>query len=197
VIGALLCLNSLGNFPISEADFKGLGAAAGRAVVEVPPGPRRRRHGAAAYPEKGFRSKSRMTLLDGNVWLSLASPRALSGAGKASEAGYPPYNIELLPEGERGPEGLRVTLAVAGFSADELEVSIEEGELIIRGRQHEEQTREYLHRGIAARQFKRSFQLASGVEVRKAELDNGLLAIELVRPRKEKRVLKVGITAAD
>jgi HSP20 family molecular chaperone IbpA len=86
---------------------------------------------------------------------------------------------------------------VAGFSADDLEVSIEEGELIIRGRQREEQAREYLHRGIAARQFKRTFQLASGVEVRKAELDNGLLAIELIRPRKEKRVLKVGITAAD
>jgi HSP20 family molecular chaperone IbpA len=102
-----------------------------------------------------------------------------------------------LPEGDSGPEGLRVTLAVAGFCADELEVSIEEGELIIRGRQREEQTKEYLHRGIAARQFKRTFQLASGVEVRKAELDNGLLAIELVRPRKEKRVLKVGIAAAD
>ena len=146
---------------------------------------------------KGFRSMSRMTLLDGNVWLSLAAPRAPSGAGKAGDAGYPPYNIELLPEGERGPEGLRVTLAVAGFSADDLEVSIEEGELIIRGRQREEQARAYLHRGIAARQFKRTFQLASGVEVRKAELDNGLLAIELIRPRKEKRVLKVGITAAD
>ena len=85
---------------------------------------------------------SRMTLLDGNVWLSLAAPRAPSGAGKAGDAGYPPYNIELLPEGERGPEGLHVTLAVAGFSADELEVSIEEGELIIRGRQREEQTKE-------------------------------------------------------
>ena len=140
---------------------------------------------------------SRMTLLDGSLWLSLGAPRALRDAGKRGDAGYPPYNIELLPEGERGPEGLRVTLAVAGFSADELEVSIEEGELIICGRQREEQAREYLHRGIAARQFKRTFQLASGVQVRKAELDNGLLAIELVRPRKEKRVLKVGITAAD
>ena len=68
---------------------------------------------------------------------------------------------------------------------------------MIRGRQQDDKSRQYLHRGIAARQFKRTFQLASGVEVRKAELDNGLLAIELVRPRKEKRVLKVGITAAD
>jgi HSP20 family molecular chaperone IbpA len=92
---------------------------------------------------------------------------------------------------------LRITLAVAGFSADQLEVSIEDGELTIRGKQREEQSKDYLHRGIAARQFKRTFQLASGVEVRKAGLDNGLLAIELVRPRHRKRVLKVGITAAD
>ena len=140
---------------------------------------------------------ARMTLLDGNVWLSLSAPRALRGADKAGDAGYPPYNIELVPEGDRGPEALRVTLAVAGFSADELEVSIEQGELTIRGKQHDEHAKEYLHRGIAARQFKRTFQLASGVEVRKAELDNGLLAIELVRPRKEKRVLKVAIAAAD
>jgi HSP20 family molecular chaperone IbpA len=136
---------------------------------------------------------SRMTLLDGSLWLSLAerAPR-----GKAGDAGYPPYNIELLPEGERGPEAVRITLAVAGFGLDELEVSVEDGELIIRGKQHEETPRDYLHRGIAARQFKRSFTLAVGVEVRKAELHNGLLAIELERPRQEKRVLKVGIAAA-
>jgi HSP20 family molecular chaperone IbpA len=140
---------------------------------------------------------SRMTLLDSNVWLSLAAPRALGGAGKAGDAGYPPYNVELLPEGAGGSQALRITLAVAGFSADELEVSIEDGDLTIRGKQREEEARDYLHRGIAARQFKRCFQLASGVEVRKAELDNGLLAVELVRPHKAKRVLKVGITAAD
>lgn len=139
---------------------------------------------------------SRMALLDSNVWLSLTAPRAL-GAGKAGDAGYPPYNIELLPEGTGGHQALRVTLAVAGFSADELEVSIEDGNLTIRGKQREGEARDYLHRGIAARQFKRTFELASGVEVRKAELDHGLLAVELVRPHKEKRVLKVGITAAD
>jgi HSP20 family molecular chaperone IbpA len=137
-----------------------------------------------------------MTLLENNVWLSLAKSRSLGG-GKAGDAGYPPYNVELLPEGEHVAETLRITLAVAGFGQDELEVSIEGGELIVRGKQRDEQTRDYLHRGIAARQFKRSFQLASGVEVRRAELHDGLLAIELVRPRKEKRVLKVGITAAD
>jgi HSP20 family molecular chaperone IbpA len=140
---------------------------------------------------------SRMTLLDGSMWLSVGVPRALSGAGNAAEGGYPPYNIELLPDGAPEPQALRVTLAVAGFSADELEVSIEDGNLTIRGKQRDEQAKDYLHRGIAARQFKRSFHLARGVEVRKAELDNGLLAIELVRPRQERRMLKVGITAVD
>lgn len=139
---------------------------------------------------------SRMTFLDDNVWLRLAAPRLLQGAGKAADGGYPPYNIELLSDGENEPTALRITLAVAGFAEDDLEVSIEGGELVVRGKRHEEEPRDYLHRGIAARQFKRSFQLASGVEVRKAELNNGLLAIELVRPRSEKRVLKVGITAA-
>jgi HSP20 family molecular chaperone IbpA len=136
---------------------------------------------------------SRMTLLDGNLWLSLGA----LGGSHAAEGGYPPYNVELLPEEEGSPEILRITLAVAGFSADELEVSIENGELTVRGKQQDEQARDYLHRGIAARQFKRTFQLAGGVEVGKAELDNGLLAIELVRLRQEKRVLKVGIAAAD
>jgi HSP20 family molecular chaperone IbpA len=121
----------------------------------------------------------------------------MSGSGKAGDGGYPPYNIELLPETENEPEALRITLAVAGFRLDELEVSVEGGALTVRGKQHEDDARDYLHRGIAARQFKRTFQLASGVEVRGAELNNGLLAVELVRPRKEKRVLKVGIAAAD
>jgi HSP20 family molecular chaperone IbpA len=139
---------------------------------------------------------SRMTLLDGNQWLSLSAERAQSRSAKAGEPGYPPYNVELLAGGERGPEALRITLAVAGFRPDELEVSIEEGELTIRGKQSEETAKDYLHRGIAARQFKRAFALANGVEVCKAELHNGLLAIELERPRKEKQVLKVGIVAA-
>ena len=143
---------------------------------------------------KGFGSMSRMTLLDDSLWLNLAGPRGLSGQSKAPDAGYPPYNVELLPE---EPQAVRLTLAVAGFSPDELEVSTEDGALSIRGKQREEQSRDYLHHGIAARQFKRSFQLASGVEVRKAELENGLLAIELVRPHKEKRVMKIGISAAD
>jgi HSP20 family molecular chaperone IbpA len=102
-----------------------------------------------------------------------------------------------LPGSDGEPDVLRITLAVAGFGSDDLDVSVETGTLIIRGRQQDDEARDYLHRGIAARQFKRTFQLASGVEVRRAELDNGLLAVELIRPRREQRVLKVGIATAD
>ncbi|HUU66852.1 MAG TPA: Hsp20 family protein [Methyloceanibacter sp.] len=138
---------------------------------------------------------SRMAFLDGNLWLTLSGQR-LDAPAKAAEGGYPPYNIELLPEDDRGPEALRITLAVAGFGLDELDVSVEDGELMIRGAKHDEADKDYLHRGIAARQFKRSFALAKGVEVRKAELHDGLLAIVLERPHREKRVLKVGISPA-
>jgi HSP20 family molecular chaperone IbpA len=134
---------------------------------------------------------SRMTILDSNLWLSLAGEREARGSAKMG-SGYPPYNIEIMP----GGEAMRITLAVAGFKPEELEVSVEDGALIVSGRQHDDETRDYLHRGIAARQFKRSFALASGVEVGKAELNNGLLAIELKRPRKENRVQKVGILTA-
>lgn len=135
-----------------------------------------------------------MTLHDGNLWLSLSGGRAT--ATKTAEGGYPPYNIELLPEDDGGPEVLRITLAVAGFARDELDVSVEDGELLICGVKRDEDAKDYLHRGIAARHFKRTFALASGVEVRNAELHNGLLAIELERPHREKRVLKVGINTA-
>ncbi len=133
----------------------------------------------------------RMTILDGNLWLSLSAGREPRGSAKVG-SGYPPYNIELLADDET----LRITLAVAGFKSEELEVSVEGSALIVSGRQRDDETKDYLHRGIAARQFKRSFALANGVEVRKAELNNGLLAIELMRPRKEKRVQKVGILTA-
>jgi HSP20 family molecular chaperone IbpA len=140
---------------------------------------------------------SRVTLIDGNLWLSLsAGQNRASATGKAGEGGYPPYNVELLPAGETGSEALRITLAVAGFKPDELEVSIEGGELAVRGRQGDEAQRDYLHRGIAARQFRRSFTLANGVEVKKAELRNGLLAIELERRSRERQVVKVGIATA-
>jgi HSP20 family molecular chaperone IbpA len=136
-----------------------------------------------------------MTIFDGNLWLSLSAGR-VDATPRGADGGYPPYNIELLPESERGPEMLRITLAVAGFGRDELDVSIADGELSICGAARDEGPKDYLHRGIAARQFKRSFALAKGVEVRKAELHDGLLVIELERPHREKRVLKVGIGQA-
>jgi len=118
--------------------------------------------------------------------------RALDRVAKAAD-GYPPYNIERLARKDGRPERLRITLAVAGFSRDELDVTIEESQLVIRGRQTEEETRQYLHRGIAARQFQRTFVLADGMEVLGADLKNGLLSIDLVRPEPERVIKTIAI----
>jgi HSP20 family molecular chaperone IbpA len=114
--------------------------------------------------------------------------RALDRVAKAAD-GYPPYNIERLAADGKQPERLRITLAVAGFTLDQLEVTVEEKELMIRGRQQDDKTRQFLHRGIAARQFQRTFVLADGMEVLGADLKNGLLSIDLARPEPE-RVLR-------
>jgi HSP20 family molecular chaperone IbpA len=114
--------------------------------------------------------------------------RTLDRIAKSSAEGYPPYNIEQVDENQ-----LRITLAVAGFSGDDLSVQVEDNQLVIRGRHAEEPERVYLHRGIAARQFQRSFVLADGIEVIGASLDNGLLSIDLKRPLAETRVRKVDI----
>ncbi|MGV8995746.1 MAG: Hsp20 family protein [Parvibaculaceae bacterium] len=106
--------------------------------------------------------------------------------------GYPPYNVEDV-EGASA-RVLRITLAVAGFTLDELSVTVEENQLVIRGRQLEDETRTFLHRGIAARQFARAFLLADGIEVLGARLDNGLLAIDLARPEPKNVVRKINIT---
>jgi HSP20 family molecular chaperone IbpA len=119
--------------------------------------------------------------------------RALDRAAKAAD-GYPPYNIERIGCSAGTPERLRITLAVAGFSREELDVTIEESQLMIRGRQIEEQGRQYIHRGIAARQFQRSFVLADGMEVLGADLRNGLLSIDLVRPEQQRSVKTIAIT---
>jgi HSP20 family molecular chaperone IbpA len=118
--------------------------------------------------------------------------RALDRVAKAAD-GYPPYNIERLARKDGRPERLRITLAVAGFSHDELDVTIEESQLVIRGRQNDEETRQYLHRGIAARQFQRTFVLADGMEVLGADLKNGLLSIDLARPEPERVVKTIAI----
>lgn len=114
--------------------------------------------------------------------------RTLDRIAKASADGYPPYNIEQI-----GDDGLRITLAVAGFASEELQVQIEDNQLVVRGRQQDDKSRIFLHRGIAARQFQRSFVLADGIEVTGASLDNGLLNIDLRRPQPETKVRQVQI----
>ena len=114
--------------------------------------------------------------------------------------GYPPYNIERIRAdvvtGE--PDRLRITLAVAGFADEDLDVTTEENQLTIRGRQVPEQAeREFLHRGIAARQFQRVFMLADGMVVTGAILKNGLLSIDLVRPEPSRMVRKINISVSD
>lgn len=116
--------------------------------------------------------------------------RARKGAGD----GYPPYNIERIGGHKNGgAELLRITLAVAGFTEGDLELTVEDNQLIVKGRQNDEQERDYLHRGIAARQFQRTFVLAEGIEVRSADLKNGLLSIDLVRREPERLVKRIQI----
>ena len=123
--------------------------------------------------------------------------RALDKVSKTSGDGYPPYNIERIAASDAEPEKLRITLAVAGFSKDEIEVTIEENQLTIRGRQQEDKQQEYLHRGTAARQFQRSFLLAEGMKVIGADLAQGLLSVDLIRPQPERVVRKIDISARD
>jgi HSP20 family molecular chaperone IbpA len=119
--------------------------------------------------------------------------RMLDRASKAAGDGYPPYNIERLAKADGEAERLRITLAVAGFSRDEIDVTVEENQLVIRGRQKEEDGKAYLHRGIAARQFQRAFVLADGMEVTGARLDNGLLELHLERPEPRRVVRRIQI----
>jgi HSP20 family molecular chaperone IbpA len=122
--------------------------------------------------------------------------RALDRVAKEAD-GYPPYNIERLAKTDEAPERLRITLAVAGFSRAEIEITVEENELVIRGRQKEpEQNRVFLHRGIAARQFQRTFLLADGMRVANAELSDGLLAIDVERLEEKRSVRRIEISAA-
>ncbi|MDO8977385.1 Hsp20 family protein [Reyranella sp.] len=117
--------------------------------------------------------------------------RTLDRLAKNAE-GYPPYNIERI-----GENGLRITLAVAGFTSSELAIELVENQLTVRGKQTDDGDRVYLHRGIAARQFQRAFMLADGIEVTGARLDNGLLSIDLVRPVLEPRIRTIRIDAGN
>ena len=136
---------------------------------------------------------SRLSLFNSPLLLGFEHfERALDRVNKISADGYPPYNIEQLGENE-----LRITLAVAGFRMSDLSITLEDNQLVIRGKQVEEGEHLYLHRGIAARQFQRSFVLAEGIEVRGAWLDNGLLHVDLVRPTVEPRVRTIQIRGGE
>ncbi len=114
--------------------------------------------------------------------------RLLDRVNKTAHDGYPPYNIEQI-----GSDRIRIALAVAGFDREDLSVTVEDNQLVIRGKQAEETERTFIHRGIATRQFQRAFVLAEGLEVDGASLDNGLLAIELRRLKPETIVRNVEI----
>lgn len=132
---------------------------------------------------------SRLSLFNSPLLLGFDQfEQALERVSKAAADGYPPYNIEQIAE-----DGLRITLAVAGFAEGDLSIQLEDNQLVIRGRQAEEKERIYLHRGIAARQFQRSFILADGIDVVRAHLDNGLLHVELRRPPTASRVRQIKI----
>ncbi|UUP17952.1 Hsp20 family protein [Nitratireductor thuwali] len=140
---------------------------------------------------------TRMTPFSNPLLLGFDSmEKTLERVAKSGDS-YPPYNIERIRGDDSGSERLRITLAVAGFAEQDLEVTTEENQLIVRGRQDDGGEREYLHRGIASRQFQRVFLLADGMQVIGATLKNGLLAIDLDRPEPERLVRKINISVKD
>lgn len=143
---------------------------------------------------------TRLSLLSSPLLLGFDEmERLIDRVGKGAD-GYPPYNIERIAASEDAPAGvelLRITLAVAGFKRDQLDITLEDKQLVIRGKQEDDKTRAYIHRGIAARQFTRSFVLADGIEVRSADLSDGLLCIDLVRREPDRLVRKIEISRKD
>lgn len=140
---------------------------------------------------------ARMSLLSSPLLLGFDEiERLVDRFGKSAGEGYPPYNIERLTASVEGAETLRITLAVAGFTRDQLEITVEDKQLTIRGKQIDDAGRDYLYRGIAARQFQRNFVLADGIEVKTADLAHGLLSIDLVRHEPERlvRTIEIGGT---
>lgn len=144
---------------------------------------------------------ARMSLLSNPLLLGFEEiERMIDRAGKGADGGYPPYNIERIGANGTAPDSgtqlLRITLAVAGFTEGDLDITLEDNQLTIRGRQQDDKTREFIHRGIAARQFQKTFVLADGIEVRGADLENGLLLIDLERvaPTQTKTRIEIGST---
>jgi HSP20 family molecular chaperone IbpA len=137
---------------------------------------------------------SRLSVLSNPLLLGFEEiERLIDRSGKSGNEGYPPYNIERIGPTEGAKEKLRITIALAGFTRDQLDIVVEDNQLTVRGRQQDDKTREYLYRGIAARQFTRTFVLADGIEVQSAELSNGLLAIDLVRHEPTRLVRRIEI----
>lgn len=135
---------------------------------------------------------TRLSLFDSPLFLGFDDfEKTIDRMRKSGADGYPPYNIEQI-----GEHGLRITLAVAGFSMDCLDVEADQNQLTIRGKQTDEDDRLFLHRGIAARQFQKSFVIADGIEIRSADLDNGLLHINLERVIPESQAVKIKINGA-
>jgi len=137
---------------------------------------------------------NRSIIFDSPFLLGFEHTRSLiERAAKAAAESYPPYNVE-----DRGDGGLRITLAVAGFTPDQLHVTLEDRQLVVAGRRDETAKTEdaFLHRGIAARGFVRSFVLADGVVVERAVLEHGLLHIDLARPEPDRQVKKIPIETA-
>ena len=136
---------------------------------------------------------SRLSLFNSPFLLGFEQfEQALDRIAKASADGYPPYNVEQIDEGH-----LRITLAVAGFAATDLQVQVRDNQLVIAGKREDTRESLYLHRGIAARQFQRSFVLADGIVVAGASLENGLLHVDLERPRAEPQVRSIAIETRD
>lgn len=137
----------------------------------------------------------RLTLFDSPLFLGFDEfEKTFDRIRKSASEGYPPYNIEQI-----GDNLIRITLAVAGFSMDDLDVEVEHNQLTIRGKQSDEGERVFIHRGIAARQFQKSFILADGIEVSGASLDKGLLNIDLERviPQSNARKIEISDTVGE
>ena len=141
---------------------------------------------------------SRMPTLNSPLLLGFDEiERALERVTRSTSDGYPPYNVERIARTDETTDILRITLAVAGFTRDQLEIVVEDGQLVIRGRQVDDKQRVYLHRGIAARQFQRVFLLADGMQVAGADLVNGLLSVDLHRPEPQRRGQVIDIKVRD
>ena len=142
-----------------------------------------------------------MTMLNSPFLLGFDDvEKALERVTRNGGEGYPPYNVERLPAADGEAERIRISLAVAGFSVEQLSITQEENQLVIRGRQIEEEgetERQFLHRGIAARQFQRNFLLGEGMDVLGADLDRGILSIELARPEPKRLARRIEIGKRD